>query len=79
MLSTERPSYLNKPTEQKFWEVQIEEVAKDGDRNVYFHYFNCPEKAEKFARQFNYNCFDIKDFFYSTMEEMKKKRGVKHF
>lgn len=78
MLATERPSYLNKPTEQKFWEVQIEEV-KDGDRNVAFHYFNCPKMAEKFARQFNYNCFDIKDFFYSTMEEMKKKRGVKHF
>ena len=77
MLATKRPDYLNKTPEQKFWEIQVEEV-KDGDYNVAFHYFNCPKKAEKFARQFN-NCFDIKDFFYSTVEKMRRRRGVKHF
>ena len=79
MLAIERPRYLNKTPEQKFWEIQVEEVAKDGDRNTYFHYFNCPKKAENFSRQFNYHCFDVKDFFYSTVEEMRKRRGVKHF
>lgn len=78
MLATERPSYLNKSPEQKFWEIQIEEV-KDGDRNVAFHYFNCPKKAEKFVRQVNYFSFNIKDFFYSTVEAVRKRRGVKHF
>ena len=79
MLATQRPDYLNKTPEQKFWEIQVEEVAKDGDRNVYCHYFNCPKKAEKFAQPFNYHCFDVKDFFYSTVEAVRKRRGVKHF
>lgn len=78
MLATKRPDYLNKTPEQKFWEIQVEEV-KDGDYNVAFHYFNCPKKAEKFARQVNYFCFSAKDFFYSTVEKMRRRRGVKHF
>jgi adenylyl- and sulfurtransferase ThiI len=78
VLAIERPHYLSKTPEQKFWEIQIEEV-KDGDRNIYFHYFNCPKKAENFSRQFNYRCFNVKNFFYSTVEKMRKRRGVKHF
>ena len=78
MLSTERPNYLKKSPEQKFWEIQVE-IPLEGDRNVYFHVFNCPKKAEKFSKQFSYDCFDVKDFFYSTVEEVRKRRGVKHF
>ena len=74
----ERPNYLTKPQEIKVWEVQVE-IPLEEDRNVYFHYFTCPKKAGEFSKQFNYNCFDIKDFFYSSLEEMRKRRGVKHF
>ena len=73
----ERPNYLTKPQEIKVWEVQVEEV-KDGDHNCYFHYFTCPRKAEAFSRQNNV-WFYVNDFFYSSLEEMRKRRGVKHF
>ena len=79
MQATERPGYLIKTPEQKFWCIQIETVSLDGDRNVCLHYFSCSKKAERFSAHFNYSCFDKQDFFYSSVEAVEKKRGVKHF
>jgi hypothetical protein len=72
----ERPSYL-KSQEKKFWEVQIEEV-KDGDRNCYFHIFNCPKKAASFSSRNNVSFYPEK-FYYSTIEKESHRRATKHF
>jgi hypothetical protein len=75
----ERPSYLNKASEQKFWEVQIEYRDVNKEHQCSFHFFNCPVKAAAFARS-NRVSFDAnKDFFYSDVEKVRKRRGVKHF
>jgi hypothetical protein len=71
------PSYLNKSQEKKFWEVQIEEV-KDGDRNCYFHIFDCPKKAAAFASRNNV-WFNAKSFYFSTVEKESQRRATKHF
>jgi hypothetical protein len=73
----QRPKYLNKSQQQKFWEIQIEEVV-NGDHNCYFHIFNCPKRASLFADKNNI-CFYPKQFYYSTIEEETKKRATKHF
>lgn len=77
MKALERPSYLMLSQEQKFWEVQIEEL-KDGDRNCYFHIFNCPKKAASFATRNNI-WFNTKSFYFSTVEKESQKRATKHF
>ena len=77
MKALERPSYLKKEPEQKFWEVQIEEVV-NGDHNCYFHIFDCDKKASRFAARNNVY-FNVKRFYYSTVEKEKQKRGTKHF
>ncbi|MFM6252076.1 MAG: hypothetical protein ACKPEQ_23510, partial [Dolichospermum sp.] len=77
-LATQRPEYLIKKPEQKFWCVQVERM-QDGERTVSFNYFNCPKKAKEFDRNHGHSCFDVSDFRYSTIEEMRKRRGVKHF
>ena len=77
MKALERPSYLTKSQEQKFWEVQVETVV-DGDRNCYFHIFNCPKKAASFATR-NNTWFNAKDYYYSTVEKEGQKRATKHF
>jgi hypothetical protein len=76
MKALERPSYL-KSQEKKFWEVQIEEV-KDGDRNCYFHIFDCEKKAAGFASR-NNTWFNAKSFYFSTVEKERQKRATKHF
>ncbi|MFM6268893.1 MAG: hypothetical protein ACKPFA_20700 [Dolichospermum sp.] len=79
MLATQRPEYLIKKPEQKFWCVQVEKVAQDGERTVSFNYFNCPKKAAEFDQEYGHSCFDVSDYEYSTLGKMKKQRGVKHF
>jgi hypothetical protein len=76
MEATKRPAYLAKPQQQKFWEIQIEEVV-NGDRNCYFHIFRCPKKAASFAAKNNV-CFS-KSSYYSTVENESLKRATKHF
>jgi hypothetical protein len=79
MKALERPSYLNKNSEQKFWEIQIEYIDANKEHCCSFHFFNCPIKAAAFARS-NRVSFDAnKDFFYSDVEKVRKRRGVKHF
>ncbi|MEY2913922.1 MAG: hypothetical protein RLZZ184_3231 [Cyanobacteriota bacterium] len=77
MKALQRPDYLSKTPEQKFWKVQVEYVFNK-ERCCSVHIFDCPVKAAGFARSKN-TVFDSKDFFYSTVEKMKRKRGVKHF
>ena len=77
MKALQRPDYLNKTPEQRFWEVQIEYIVNK-ERCCSFHFFTCPVKAAAFARS-NRVSFDVKDFFYSDVEKVKKRRGVKHF
>lgn len=77
MKALQRPDYLNKTPEQRFWEVQIEYIVNK-ERCCSFHFFACPVKAAAFARS-NRVSFDVKDFFYSDVEKVKKRRGVKHF
>ncbi|MFM6349654.1 MAG: hypothetical protein ACKPKT_09655 [Dolichospermum sp.] len=79
MKATQRPQYLMKEPEQKFWCVQVEKVTQDGERTVSFNYFDCPKKAKEFDKKYGHSCFDVSDFQYSTIEEMRKRRGVKHF
>ncbi|MFM6604931.1 MAG: hypothetical protein ACKPH3_12770 [Dolichospermum sp.] len=79
MKATQRPQYLMKEPEQKFWCVQVEKVAQDGERTVSFNYFNCPKKAAEFDQEYGHSCFDVSDYEYSTLGKMKKQRGVKHF
>jgi hypothetical protein len=74
----ERPSYLNKATEQKFWEVQVEYRDVNKEQQCSFHFFSCPIKAAAFARS-NRVSFNVKEFFYSDVEKVRKRRGVKHF
>ena len=78
MKALERPSYLDKAPEQKFWEVQDEYRDVNKEQQCSFHFFNCAIKAAAFARS-NRVSFDTKDFFYSDVEKVKKRRGVKHF
>ncbi|MFN9559788.1 MAG: hypothetical protein ACK56B_14565 [Dolichospermum sp.] len=79
MKALERPSYLNKNPEQKFWEIQIEYRDVNKEQQCSFHFFNCSAKAAAFARS-NRVGFDAnKDFFYSDVEKVRKRRGVKHF
>jgi hypothetical protein len=77
MKALERPKYLIKSQEQKFWEVQVENV-KDCDRNCYFHIFNCPKKAASFAAKNNIIFYPEK-FYYSTVEKQSQRRAAKHF
>ncbi|MFM6727195.1 MAG: hypothetical protein ACKPJF_22660 [Dolichospermum sp.] len=76
--ATQRPQYLMKEPEQKFWCVQVERI-QDGEHTVSFNYFDCPKKAKEFDRNHGHSCFDVSDYEYSTLGEMKKRRGVKHF
>ncbi|MFM6253101.1 MAG: hypothetical protein ACKPEQ_28820 [Dolichospermum sp.] len=78
MLATQRPEYLIKKPEQKFWCVQVERM-QNGEHTVSFNYFNCPKKAKEFDQEYGHSCFDVSDYEYSTLGEMKKRRGVKHF
>ncbi|MFM5941481.1 MAG: hypothetical protein ACKPGB_25935 [Dolichospermum sp.] len=76
--ATQRPQYLMKEPEQKFWCVQVERI-QDGEHTVSFNYFDCPKKAKEFDQEYGHSCFDVSDYEYSTLGEMKKRRGVKHF
>ncbi|MFM6673441.1 MAG: hypothetical protein ACKPJO_25475 [Dolichospermum sp.] len=76
--ATQRPQYLMKEPEQKFWCVQVERM-QDGERTVSFNYFDCPKKAKEFDKKYGHSCFDVSDYEYSTLGEMKKQKGVKHF
>ncbi|MFM6260027.1 MAG: hypothetical protein ACKPFD_20785 [Dolichospermum sp.] len=76
--ATQRPQYLMKEPEQKFWCVQVERM-QDGEHTVSFNYFDCPKKAKEFDQEYGHSCFDVSDYEYSTLGEMKKQRGVKHF
>ena len=79
MKALQRPDYLNKAPEQKFWEVQVEYLDANKEQQCSFHFFACSVKAAAFARS-NRVSFDAnKDFFYSDVEKVRKKRGVKHF
>jgi hypothetical protein len=79
MKALQRPDYLNKAPEQKFWEIQVEYLDANKEHQCSFHFFNCPIKAAAFARS-NRVSFDAnKDFFYSDVEKVRKRRGVKHF
>jgi hypothetical protein len=78
MKALERPSYLDKTPEQKFWEIQIEYLDANKERCCSFHFFNCPAKAAAFARS-NRVGFDARESFYSDVEKVRKRRGVKHF
>jgi hypothetical protein len=78
MKAWERPQYLVPKLEQKFWEIQIEEVNNGGDRNVYFHVFDCSKKAAIFAAK-NRVSFYPEKFYYSTVEKEIKRRATKHF
>ncbi len=72
----ERPNYLTKPQEQKFWDVWAYRY-QDGSEVLSCHIFTDKKEAIKFASEsggdFN------EEYYYSTIEEMKKKRGIKHF
>jgi hypothetical protein len=72
----ERPNYLTKPQEQKFWNVWTYEV-QDGGEIISRHIFIDKKEAIKFASESNGD-FD-EECYYSTIEEIKKERGVKHF
>jgi hypothetical protein len=78
MKALERPSYLNKNPEQKFWEIQVEYIDVNKEHCCSFHFFSCPIKAAAFARS-NRVSFDAREFFYSDVEKLSKRRGVKHF
>jgi hypothetical protein len=78
MKALERPDYLSKAPEQKFWEVQVEYKDVNKEQQCSFHFFNCPAKAAAFARS-NRVSFDANSFFYSDVEKLIRRRGVKHF
>ena len=77
-LATQRPQYLIKAPEKKFWCVQVEKVI-EGEHTVSFNYFDCPKKAKAFDDLHGHKCFHISDYQWNTVEGMRKERGVKHF
>lgn len=79
MKALERPSYLDKAPEQKFWEVQVEYRDVNKEHCCSFHFFACPVKAAAFARS-NRVSFDAnKDFFYITVEKVRKEEVLNIF
>ncbi|MFM6254735.1 MAG: hypothetical protein ACKPEQ_37310, partial [Dolichospermum sp.] len=66
MLATQRPEYLIKKPEQKFWCIQVERI-QDGEHTVSFNYFDCPKKAKEFDQEYGHSCFDVSDYEYSTL------------
>lgn len=77
MLATQRPEYLSKEPEQKFWEVQVEYTDRGGDRCCSFNIFCSFEKAQKFAKEQQVPF--LSKGYYSTVLKEKRRRATKHF